>query len=76
MNLDFYEVIRDISVNQHYANRYVKMMRHYQSLRLKKGERHTAAALVVPRLQIQAREHRMLTIQGSFHRPYASVAGD
>ena len=40
MNLDFYEVILDISVNRHYANRYVKMMRHYQSLRLKKGERH------------------------------------
>lgn len=40
MNLDFYGVIRDISVNQHYANRYVKMMCHYQSLRLKKGERH------------------------------------
>lgn len=40
MNLDFYEAICDISVNQHYANRYVRMMCHYQSLRLKKGERH------------------------------------
>lgn len=40
MNLDFYGEIRDITVNQHYADRYIRLMRHYQSLRLKKGERH------------------------------------